>query len=106
MDASSLWNPSRPIEGPNSARSFVESPGASHNRRMQVDVLIAGGGPAGLEAASAVASRGWTAMVLEQDSEIGSPTRTSGGTFVRDMVEFGIPERLYHKVTKCRFFSP
>ena len=45
-------------------------------------------------------------MVLEQDSEIGSPTRTSGGTFVRDMVEFGIPERLYHKVSKCRFFSP
>jgi len=73
---------------------------------MEVDVLIAGAGPAGLEAAAAVASRGWSAIVLEQDSEIGSPTRTSGGTFVRDMVEFGIPERLYHKVTKCRFFSP
>jgi digeranylgeranylglycerophospholipid reductase len=73
---------------------------------MEVDVLIAGGGPAGLEAASAIASRGWSAMVLEQDSEVGSPTRTSGGTFVRDMVQFGIPERLYHKVTECRFFSP
>ena len=73
---------------------------------MQVDVVIAGGGPAGLEAASAVSSRGWSALVLEQDSEIGSPTRTSGGTFVKDMVEFGIPERLYHQVSKCRFYSP
>lgn len=80
--------------------------GPGDNEKMQVDVLIAGGGPAGLQAASEIASRGWSALVLEQDSEVGSPTRTSGGTFVRDMVEFGIPERLYHKVTKCRFFSP
>ena len=76
------------------------------NVDMQVDVLIAGGGPAGLQAAAEIAGRGWSAMVLEQDSEVGSPTRTSGGTFVKDMVEFGIPERLYHKVTNCRFYSP
>ena len=73
---------------------------------MEVDVLIAGGGPGGLAAAEAIAARGWTAMVLEQDPEIGSPCRTSGGTFVADMKEFDIPARLYHTVSHCRFLSP
>ena len=45
-------------------------------------------------------------MVLEQNKEIGSPARTTGGTFISDMQQLGIPERLYHPIRRCRFVSP
>src|SRR5438105_3851543 len=72
----------------------------------RTDVLIAGGGPGGLAAAHAAASRGVNVAVFERNSEIGSPTRTSGGSFIQDMVGFGVPEHLYHPVRVCRFLSP
>ncbi len=71
-----------------------------------VDILIAGGGPGGLAAAEAAAKQGASVAVLERNSEIGSPTRTSGGSFLSDMQAFGIPEHLYHAVGTCRFISP
>ncbi|MGI8745243.1 MAG: NAD(P)/FAD-dependent oxidoreductase [Bryobacteraceae bacterium] len=70
------------------------------------DVVIAGGGPGGLATAAAAASKGVTVAVFERNSEIGSPTRTSGGSFIQDMVAFGIPPHLYHPVHTCRFLSP
>ena len=47
-----------------------------------VDVLVAGGGPGGLAAAEAAARSGCSVLVLEAGKEIGSPTRTSGGSFI------------------------
>ena len=70
------------------------------------DVVIAGGGPGGLAAAEAAARKGVSVAVFERGSEIGSPTRTSGGGFIQEMVSFGIPEHLYHPVRVCRFLSP
>ncbi len=70
------------------------------------DVVIAGGGPGGLAAAEAAARGGCRTLVIEQNSEIGSPVRTSGGSFIRDLNEFGIPPHLYHPITRCRFISP
>jgi digeranylgeranylglycerophospholipid reductase len=70
------------------------------------DVVIAGGGPGGLAAAEAAERGGCKTLVIEQNSEIGSPTRTSGGSFIRDLDEFGIPASLYHPIKRCRFVSP
>ncbi len=71
-----------------------------------VDVLIVGGGPAGLAAAEAAASRGARALVLERQNEIGYPVHTSGGSWVSDMQALGIPQHLYHPVSKVYFISP
>ena len=73
---------------------------------MCSDVIIAGGGPAGLSAAAALAGQGCSVLLLEQNHEIGSPIRTSGGTFIDEMQALGIPARLYHPVSRIRFVSP
>ena len=71
-----------------------------------VDVLIVGGGPAGLAAAEAAASQGARTLLLERQHEIGYPVHTSGGSWISDMQALGIPEHLYHPVTKVYFVSP
>ena len=71
-----------------------------------VDVLIVGGGPAGLAAAGAAANRGARTLVLERQNEIGYPVHTSGGSWVSDMQALGIPQHLYHPVSKVYFVSP
>jgi digeranylgeranylglycerophospholipid reductase len=71
-----------------------------------VEVIVAGGGPGGLAAAEAAAKQGVSVALFEKNAEIGSPTRTSGGSFIRDLEEIGIPAHLYHPVRVCRFLSP
>jgi digeranylgeranylglycerophospholipid reductase len=73
---------------------------------MHVDVAIAGAGPAGLSAAFAAASSGASVLIVEQGAEIGSPTRTSGGSFVRELIELEIPNSLFHALGRVRFVSP
>lgn len=70
------------------------------------DVVIAGGGPGGLAAAQVASERGARVLVVEQGDEIGSPTRTTGGSFVKDLQQLGIPSHLYHPIKRCRFVSP
>lgn len=70
------------------------------------NVLIAGGGPAGLAAAEAVAKQGIQTLVLERQNEIGYPIHTSGGSWVKDMKALAIPEHLYHPISKVIFLSP
>lgn len=67
--------------------------------------MIAGGGPGGMSAAKILAQRGARVMVLEAGAEIGSPTRTTGATFIRDAVELGIPPHLYHPLKRGRLYS-
>lgn len=73
---------------------------------VDCDVLIVGGGPAGLAAAEAAARRGVRTTVLERQNEIGYPVHTSGGSWVSDMKALAIPEHLYHPITKVVFVSP
>jgi digeranylgeranylglycerophospholipid reductase len=70
------------------------------------DVLIVGGGPAGLAAAEAAAQGGAKTLVLERQNEIGYPVHTSGGSWVSEMKALGIPEHLYHPINKVFFLSP
>jgi digeranylgeranylglycerophospholipid reductase len=69
------------------------------------DAIIAGGGPAGLAAAEALARGGCSALVLEQNHEIGSPIRTSGGSFIDELEALSIPAPLYHPISRVRFLS-
>lgn len=72
----------------------------------EFDAIIAGAGPGGLAAAKAAAERGARVLVVEQGNEIGSPIRTSGGSFIRELDGFGIPSHLYHPIHRCRFIGP
>lgn len=69
------------------------------------DVIIAGAGPAGLAAAESIARRGCAVTVLEQNHEIGSPIRTSGGSFIGELRSLGIPDGLWHPIARLRFLS-
>src|SRR5262245_14659796 len=73
---------------------------------MGFDAIVAGAGPAGLSAAEALARGGHSVLVLEQNHEIGSPIRTSGGTSIDDMEALGIPGYLYHPISRIRFLAP
>src|SRR6266852_2323883 len=72
----------------------------------ECDVLIVGGGPAGLAAAEAAAKLNVRTVVLERQNEIGYPVHTSGGSWISDMKALAIPENLYHPVTRVIFVSP
>jgi digeranylgeranylglycerophospholipid reductase len=73
---------------------------------MHFDIAIAGGGPAGLSAAYSAASAGASVLLVEQGSEIGSPTRTSGGSFARELLDLDIPHTYLHSIMRIRFVSP
>ncbi len=70
------------------------------------DVLVVGGGPAGLAAAEVAAKQGASTIVLERQNEIGYPIHTSGGSWISDMKALGVPEHIYHPIHKIIFISP
>ncbi len=72
----------------------------------ETDVLIVGGGPAGLAAAEAAAKQGIRVHILERQNEIGYPIHTSGGSWISDMKALAIPEHLYHPIANVYFVSP
>jgi digeranylgeranylglycerophospholipid reductase len=81
-----------------------QSSGQNETRRY--DVLIVGGGPAGLSAAEAAAKGGARVAVLERQKEIGYPVHTSGGSWISDMRALGIPADLYYPIRRVTFLSP
>ncbi|HEX3731377.1 MAG TPA: NAD(P)/FAD-dependent oxidoreductase [Mycobacteriales bacterium] len=72
----------------------------------ECDVIVVGGGPAGLTAATAAAKSGARTVVFERQNEIGYPIHTSGGSWVKDMREFDVPEHLYHPIDRLIFIGP
>ncbi|MFC1536882.1 NAD(P)/FAD-dependent oxidoreductase [Pseudomonadota bacterium] len=71
---------------------------------IECNVLIVGGGPAGLSVASHLADN-ISSIIVHQDIKIGEPVRTSGGTFVSNMIDLGIPEELYQVIDRLDFYS-
>ena len=87
--------------------STVETTHVSEqNETRDCDVLIVGGGPAGLSAAEAAARKGARTAVLERQKEIGYPIHTSGGSWIKDMQALHIPSDLYHPIRSVFFRSP
>jgi digeranylgeranylglycerophospholipid reductase len=70
-----------------------------------VDVLVAGGGPAGLAAAAAAAGEGADVLLVERRPEIGDPVHTSGATALETVRRWEIPPTLWHPVSRARFVS-
>ena len=74
--------------------------------RLEADVLVVGGGPAGLAAAASAAAAGATVVVFEKSKEIGYPIHTSGGSWIEDLRALGVPDRFMHAVHAGRFMAP
>ena len=82
--------------------------GAAGYYRMpseEMDLIVVGAGPGGLMAANRAAELGLRTLLIEKQQEIGYPVHTSGGTYVRDMEELGIPSRYCNQVLKLTFAS-
>ena len=69
------------------------------------DVLVVGGGPAGLSTAAAAAARGARVLVVERRPRIGEPVHTSGATAIATVERFAIPRELWHPISRARFVS-
>ena len=70
------------------------------------DILIVGGGPAGLSAAYSAARKNAKTLVLEKDDSIAQNIRTSGGSWIEDMKRLAIPEKCYNAIKNFRIISP
>jgi digeranylgeranylglycerophospholipid reductase len=71
-----------------------------------VDVVVVGGGPAGLATAAEAARGGLSTVVFERGHALGEPVRTSGGSFVKPLRALGVPERCWHPVHSIRVIGP
>jgi geranylgeranyl reductase family protein len=72
-----------------------------------VDVLIVGGGPAGLVAADRLARRGAAVLLCEEHSTIGDPVHCTGILAAESFEEFDLPRHAtLNALTSARFVSP
>jgi geranylgeranyl reductase family protein len=80
---------------------------ASHMRQASVDVLIVGGGPAGLYAAERIAGRGHSVLVCEEHESIGQPVHCTGILASESFSEFDLPSgAALNSLRTARFVSP
>lgn len=72
---------------------------------QEYDVSIIGGGPAGLMAGLTAARRKLKALVIEKSTTVGEPVHTSGGSWISELTELGIPSNLYNPIKRAVFLS-
>jgi digeranylgeranylglycerophospholipid reductase len=70
------------------------------------DIVVVGGGPAGLSAAYSAARKNAKTIILEKDDSIGQNIRTSGVSWIEDMKRLEIPEIYYNPIKNFRIISP
>jgi digeranylgeranylglycerophospholipid reductase len=75
-------------------------------RNYNYDVVVVGGGPAGLSSAWSAAKKGLSVAVIERDEAIGQSVRTSGVTWIKEAKSFGIPSEYYNEISNYAFYSP
>jgi digeranylgeranylglycerophospholipid reductase len=73
---------------------------------LYFDLVVVGGGPAGSSAARIAAKNGCTVALIEKEKEIAETVRTSGVTWISDIIKFGIPDECYNPIKKFSFCSP
>jgi digeranylgeranylglycerophospholipid reductase len=72
-----------------------------------VDVLVVGGGPAGLYAAERLARRGVSTVVCEEHASIGDPVHCTGVLATESFDILGLPrDASLNTLTTAQFFSP
>jgi geranylgeranyl reductase family protein len=74
--------------------------------RTHYDVVIVGGGFAGLVAASTVAARGLSVAVIEAKASPGERVHTTGILVKEAAEEFDIPTHLTRKIRRVRLHAP
>ncbi|HJU88015.1 MAG TPA: NAD(P)/FAD-dependent oxidoreductase [Gemmatimonadaceae bacterium] len=75
----------------------------------RVDVVVVGGGPAGLIAAREAATAGLDVVLVERDRAIGAPVRCGEGVGSRGLSEFISPEGaswVARRITRVIFWAP
>src|SRR5258706_8753507 len=71
------------------------------------DVVIVGGGPAGLHAAARLAASGFRTTLVEEHPVVGEPVHCTGVLAADAFSEFTLPRRaLLNELTTARFWSP
>jgi digeranylgeranylglycerophospholipid reductase len=71
------------------------------------DVVIVGGGPAGLYAGARLAAAGFTTVLLEEHASVGEPVHCTGVLSADAFDEFDLSRRsLLNELTTARFKSP
>jgi digeranylgeranylglycerophospholipid reductase len=73
---------------------------------MQYDIVVVGGGPAGLSAAYSASKLQAKTILLEKDDAVGQFVRTSGVSWIDSMKTLGIPEKYYNPIKNYRIISP